>query len=320
MLLSVKPRFGSHLSKLSVCESPGADVSRHNEAKLTFVTMLASQTLPPEVTDRHAFRYPTKALDNLPFGRLARGPIWLVASNQIMSLVLGQRQARETVNPECSGSNIGSPSWRSCFLPRCRICQRRWQCRFSDYRQRQLSQSQADAALACAAAPSIDVTPTITSATAAVPAMRTISVRSAAGFAGGAALIWPAILMEFAGLRATERRSSRVPGSAALCELNKGCVNSRRRSETRVVRGRGYPALTAPLCSSFGWKPVENARMTPFLAAIRWFPLGQLIAPQSNRRIAVGAGYIATSARRRSRSQKAIRRGRERRMEPLCIW
>ena len=62
MLLSVKPRFGSHLLKLSVCESPGADVSRHNEAKLTFVTMLASQTLPPEVTDRHAFRYPTKAL------------------------------------------------------------------------------------------------------------------------------------------------------------------------------------------------------------------------------------------------------------------
>src|SRR5262245_17889696 len=90
MLLSVKPRFGSHLSKLSVCESPGADVSRHNEAKLTFVTMLASQTLPPEVTDRHAFRYPTKALDNLPFGGLARGPIWLVASKPIMSRMLGQ--------------------------------------------------------------------------------------------------------------------------------------------------------------------------------------------------------------------------------------
>ena len=48
MLLSVKPRFGSHLSKLSVCESPGADVSRHNEAKLTFVTMLASQNRHPK--------------------------------------------------------------------------------------------------------------------------------------------------------------------------------------------------------------------------------------------------------------------------------
>lgn len=173
-------------------------------------------------------------------------------------------QARETANPECTRSNICSPSWRSCFLPRCRICQQRWQCRFSDCRQRQLSQPQADADLACAAGPSIDATPTITSATAAVPATPTILVRSAAEFAVVVARISPAILMEFAGLRVTERCRNRMPRSAARQELNKECVNSRRRSEPLLVPGESYRPVTAPLCSSFGRGPVENARMTLF--------------------------------------------------------
>ncbi|HEY6381123.1 MAG TPA: hypothetical protein VIY07_04890, partial [Pseudolabrys sp.] len=58
------------------------------------------------------------------------------------------------------------------------------------------------------------------------------------------------------------------------------------------------------------------------LAEFLWFPLGQLIALQSSRRIAKGGRDVsATSVRRRSRSQKAIRRGHERRLETeFCVW
>src|SRR5262245_41118057 len=68
-------------------------------------------------------------------------------------------------------------------------------------------QSQADTALACAAGLSIDATPNITSATAAVPRSGPVN----GGVCGGAARISPAIFMEFVALRVTERRCNRVP-------------------------------------------------------------------------------------------------------------
>jgi hypothetical protein len=37
---------------------------------------------------------------------------------------------------------------------------------------------------------------------------------------------------------------------------------------------------------------MENAGISPFLAAIRWFPLGQLIAPEAVEGSRCGAGYI----------------------------
>src|SRR4029453_10354298 len=98
---------------------------------------------------------------------------------------------------------------------------------------------------------------------------------------------------EFAGSRATERLSNRVPRHPALHELNKECVNSRDRS-TAWFPGSSYPASHWPFLQFLRMPPKgENRPNDTILAEFLWFPLGQLIALQSSRRIAKrGQGCI----------------------------